>query len=65
MACNTSGGLKAKGHPIGATGVAQVVELWEQFRGKAGERQLSSPQLGLTHNLGWHRHRRRGEHLRR
>jgi acetyl-CoA C-acetyltransferase len=52
VACNTSGGLKAKGHPIGATGVAQVVELWEQFRGEAGARQIDNPQLGLTHNLG-------------
>jgi len=50
---NTSGGLKAKGHPVGATGVAQVVELWKQMRGEAGERQLNRDlPLGLTHNVG-------------
>ena len=50
--CNVSGGLKAKGHPVGATGVAQAVELFEQLRGHAGERQVPSPRIGLTHNLG-------------
>lgn len=50
--CNTSGGLKAKGHPIGATGVAQVCELWEQLRGRAGARQVKDATIGLTHNLG-------------
>ena len=49
---NTSGGLKAKGHPIGATGVAQVVELWEQLRGQAGDRQVDGARLGMTHNMG-------------
>ena len=49
---NTSGGLKAKGHPIGATGVSQVVELWEQLRGEAGGRQVDGAQIGLTHNMG-------------
>jgi acetyl-CoA C-acetyltransferase len=49
---NTSGGLKAKGHPVGATGVAQVVELWEQLRGEAGSRQVPGARLGLTHNMG-------------
>ena len=49
---NTSGGLKAKGHPIGATGVAQVVELWEQLRGEAGDRQVEGARLGMTHNMG-------------
>ena len=49
---NTSGGLKAKGHPVGATGVAQVVELWEQLRGEAGARQVPGARLGLTHNMG-------------
>ena len=49
---NTSGGLKAKGHPIGATGVSQVVELWEQLRGEAGERQVEGARIGLTHNMG-------------
>jgi len=50
---NTSGGLKSKGHPVGASGVGQVVEIWKQLRGEAGERQLSADlNLGLTHNVG-------------
>jgi acetyl-CoA C-acetyltransferase len=50
---NTSGGLKAKGHPVGASGVAQVVEVWKQLHGIAGARQLpGTPRLGLTHNVG-------------
>ncbi|MGQ9601511.1 MAG: thiolase C-terminal domain-containing protein [Candidatus Bipolaricaulia bacterium] len=50
---NTSGGLKAKGHPVGASGAAQVVELWKQLRGEAGPRQVpGEPALGLTHNVG-------------
>ena len=51
---NTSGGLKAKGHPVGASGVGQVIEIFHQLRGEAGERQLSNPnlELGLTHNVG-------------
>lgn len=51
---NTSGGLKAKGHPVGASGVAQVIEVFQQLRGEAGERQLPSKDLevGLTHNVG-------------
>jgi acetyl-CoA C-acetyltransferase len=50
---NTSGGLKAKGHPVGASGVAQVVEIWKQLHGIAGERQLpDDPRIGLTHNVG-------------
>jgi len=50
---NTSGGLKAKGHPVGASGVGQVVEIWKQLQGIAGERQVSgSPRFGLTHNVG-------------
>ena len=51
---NTSGGLKAKGHPVGASGVGQVVEVFHQLRGEAGERQLNDPdlELGLTHNVG-------------
>lgn len=49
---NTSGGLKSKGHPIGATGAGQVVEAFEQFTGHAGERQLDDPRVGLTHNVG-------------
>lgn len=51
---NTSGGLKCKGHPVGATGASQMVEVWEQLRGRAGERQIPNTDLriGATHNLG-------------
>ncbi len=50
---NTSGGLKSKGHPVGASGAGQVVEIWKQLRGIAGERQVAgNPSLGLAHNVG-------------
>jgi len=50
---NISGGLKSKGHPVGASGVGQVIEVWKQLRGIAGERQLpANPRIGLTHNVG-------------
>lgn len=49
---NTSGGLKAKGHPIGATGAAQIVEVVTQLRGEAGPRQVEGARIGLTHTLG-------------
>ncbi len=49
---NPSGGLKAKGHPVGATGVAQVVEVVKQLRGEAGERQVKGAERGLTQNMG-------------
>lgn len=49
---NTSGGLKAKGHPVGATGVAQVVEIVEQLRQKAGPRQVKGARVGMTQNMG-------------
>jgi acetyl-CoA C-acetyltransferase len=49
---NTSGGLKSKGHPVGATGVAQVVEVVEQLRGNAGKRQVKNATIGLTQNMG-------------
>lgn len=49
---NTSGGLKSKGHPVGATGVAQVVEVVEQLRGTAGKRQVKNARIGLTQNMG-------------
>lgn len=49
---NVSGGLKAKGHPIGATGLSQIFEVVTQLRGEAGERQVAGAELGLTHNLG-------------
>jgi len=49
---NPSGGLKAKGHPIGATGTAQIVELTEQLRGEAGQRQIEDADCSVAHNLG-------------
>ena len=49
---NTSGGLLAKGHPMGATGIAQIVEIVWQLRGQAGKRQVKSPRVGLTHCVG-------------
>lgn len=49
---NPSGGLKAKGHPIGATGVAQLAELFWQLRGEASDRQVSDAEIALQHNLG-------------
>ncbi len=52
IAINTSGGLKARGHPIGATGVAQVVEIAEQVRGTAGKRQVRGARYGMSLNLG-------------
>jgi acetyl-CoA acetyltransferase len=49
---NPSGGLKAKGHPIGATGAAQIAEVVTQLRGEAGPRQVDGARTGLTHTLG-------------
>ncbi|HLG68862.1 MAG TPA: thiolase domain-containing protein [Chloroflexota bacterium] len=49
---NPSGGLKGKGHPVGATGVSQIVEAVFQLRGTAGDRQVPNPEIGLTHNVG-------------
>jgi acetyl-CoA C-acetyltransferase len=49
---NSSGGLKAKGHPVGATGVAQIIEAVEQLRGEAGKRQVENIKLGMTQNMG-------------
>ena len=49
---NTSGGLKAKGHPVGATGIAQIVELYHQLTGQAGGRQVKGAEIGLAHNVG-------------
>jgi acetyl-CoA acetyltransferase len=49
---NPSGGLKAKGHPIGATGAAQIAEITIQLRGEAGPRQVEGARTGLTHTLG-------------
>ncbi len=52
LPCNPSGGLLSKGHPIGATGVAQMCEIFWQLRGEAGERQVPGARTGLTHNVG-------------
>lgn len=49
---NTSGGLKAAGHPVGATGVKQIVEIYQQLKGTAGRKQVDKARLGLTHNVG-------------
>ena len=49
---NTSGGLKSKGHPVGATGIAQAIEIFEQLRGESGERQVEGARVGLTQNMG-------------
>jgi acetyl-CoA C-acetyltransferase len=50
--CQSDGGLKCFGHPIGATGLRMAYEIYLQLLGRAGERQLGSPTIGLTHNLG-------------
>lgn len=52
ISINTSGGLKGCGHPVGATGVKQAVEVVWQLRGDAGERQVKGAEIGLTHNVG-------------
>jgi len=52
ISVNTSGGLKARGQPVGATGVAQAVEIVRQLRGEAGKRQVANAGIGLTHTLG-------------
>lgn len=49
---NTSGGLKACGHPVGATGIKQVCELVQQLRGEAGKRQVDGAEIGMAHNVG-------------
>ncbi|HLB60616.1 MAG TPA: thiolase domain-containing protein [Patescibacteria group bacterium] len=52
LVVNPSGGLKACGHPVGATGVKQIVEITQQLRGEAGKRQAANAHIGLTHNVG-------------
>jgi len=52
--CQIDGGLKCFGHPIGASGLRMAYEMYLQLLGRAGDRQLPSPSLGLTHNLGGH-----------
>jgi acetyl-CoA C-acetyltransferase len=49
---NMDGGLKCFGHPIGASGLRMIYELYKQIQGKAGPRQVKNPGLGLAHNLG-------------
>ena len=49
---NTSGGLKSKGHPVGATGIAQAIEIFEQLRGESGARQVQGARVGLAQNMG-------------
>lgn len=49
---NPDGGLKSFGHPIGASGLRMMYELYLQFQGKAGQRQLDNPKIGITHNIG-------------
>jgi acetyl-CoA C-acetyltransferase len=49
---NTSGGLKSKGHPVGATGIAQAIEIFEQLQGEAGKRQVQGAKIGLAQNMG-------------
>ena len=52
VAVNTSGGLKARGHPLGATGIAQAAEVTWQLRGEADKRQVDGAEIGLTQNIG-------------
>jgi acetyl-CoA C-acetyltransferase len=54
--CQIDGGLKCFGHPIGASGLRMVYEVYQQLHGRAGERQLDHVDRGLTHNLGGHPH---------
>lgn len=49
---NTSGGLKGAGHPVGATGIKQIVEIVDQLKNRAGKRQIKSLKLGMSHNVG-------------
>ena len=49
---NTDGGLKCFGHPIGATGLRMMYEVYKQLQEKAGPRQVKNPRIGLTHNQG-------------
>jgi len=52
MPISTMGGLKSRGHPVGATGVYQIVELVEQLTGEAGDNQIQGAQLGMAQNIG-------------
>jgi len=57
LPCQIDGGLKCFGHPIGASGLRMSYEMYLQLQGRAGDRQLPDPRLGLTHNLGGFPHR--------
>jgi acetyl-CoA C-acetyltransferase len=50
--CQIDGGLKCFGHPIGASGLRMLYEMYLQLQGRAGPRQLKDPKIGMTHNLG-------------
>jgi acetyl-CoA C-acetyltransferase len=50
--CVTRGGLKARGHPVGATGIYQVVEIAQQLRGECGKTQVEGAKIGLSQNIG-------------
>ena len=50
--CQPDGGLKCFGHPIGASGLRMMYEMYKQLQGLAGDRQINNPNLGLTHNMG-------------
>jgi acetyl-CoA C-acetyltransferase len=52
LPCQPDGGLKCFGHPIGASGLRMMYEMYKQLQGKAGPRQIKSPKIGLTHNMG-------------
>jgi acetyl-CoA acetyltransferase len=52
MPVNTSGGLISRGHPVGVTGIAQLIEVVEQLRGEAGDRQVTKARIGLVQNAG-------------
>ena len=54
--CQIDGGLKCFGHPIGASGLRMLYEMYGQLLGRAGERQLKDPVFGMTHNLGGQPH---------
>ena len=57
LPCQVDGGLKCFGHPIGASGLRMMYEIYLQLQGRAGERQLDHPRMGLTHNLGGYPYR--------
>ena len=50
--CQSDGGLKCFGHPIGASGLRMMYEMYNQLLGRAGDRQIKDPKIGLTHNMG-------------